>query len=79
MAGVYTIVEEGGRGTYLAYKLEVPESPGAVQQELRIFPQARFHLSIKVSIPGEHSRLAITLIYSESFRGGVGAGQLWND
>lgn len=46
---MYTLVEEGGRGTYLAYKLEVPETPGIVQEELRIFPQARFHLSMKVS------------------------------
>eukprot|EP00884_Botryococcus_braunii_P010603 jgi/Botrbrau1/19544/Bobra.0035s0036.1 len=45
--GAYTIVDDGGRDTYLAYKLEVPEEPGDVQKELRITPQARFHLSIK--------------------------------
>ena len=46
--GAYTIVDDGGRDTYLAYILEVPEEPGDVQKELRITPQARFHLSIKV-------------------------------
>ena len=44
--GIYAIVRERNK-TYLAYELELPEHPGAVQKELRIPPQASFVLSIK--------------------------------
>ncbi|WP_442756109.1 hypothetical protein ACNHKD_05665 [Methylocystis sp. JAN1] len=33
--------------TYLAYELELPEHPGAVQRDLKIPPRASFALSIK--------------------------------
>jgi hypothetical protein len=44
--GVYALVREGD-DTYLAYELELPAHPGAVQQDLKIPPHASFALSVK--------------------------------
>lgn len=47
--GVYVIEggKEGDRQTRLAYELELPQEPGAVQQELQIQKRANYVLSIK--------------------------------
>lgn len=47
-AGVYEIVDRGGRKTAIAYKLEIPQEPGEVQKELQIRQEASYTLSIKV-------------------------------
>lgn len=47
-AGVYEIVDRGGRRTSFAYKLEIPQEPGEVQKELQIRQEASYTLSIKV-------------------------------
>jgi hypothetical protein len=44
--GVYAIVRHGDH-THLAYALELPEQPGAVQEELNIEPEASYILSVK--------------------------------
>ncbi|WP_152053484.1 hypothetical protein [Tautonia marina] len=44
--GVYAIVRHGDH-THLAYALELPETPGTVQKELNIEPQASYILSVK--------------------------------
>lgn len=44
--GVYALVRDG-RETELAYSLELPHSPGPVQEELNIAPEARFVLSVR--------------------------------
>jgi hypothetical protein len=43
---VYAIVRHGDH-THLAYALELPETPGTVQKELKIEPQASYILSVK--------------------------------
>lgn len=48
-AGVYEIVDRGGRKTSFAYKLEIPKEPGEVQKELQIRQEASYTLSIKVN------------------------------
>ena len=48
--GVYVITREGSPETgqmHLAYELELPETPGAVQKAFRIAPKAAFALSVK--------------------------------
>ena len=47
-AGVYEIVDRGGRKTSFAYKLEIPQELGEVQQELQIKKEASYTLSMKV-------------------------------
>src|SRR5512135_1633268 len=44
--GVYALVRHG-RGTVLAYALELPERPGGVQEAFHIEPEGRFVLAIK--------------------------------
>jgi hypothetical protein len=44
--GVYALVRDG-QETELAYQLELPHSPGPVQEELNIAPEARFVVSVK--------------------------------
>lgn len=46
--GVYEIVDRGGRKTSFAYKLEIPQEPGEVQNELQIKKEASYTLSMKV-------------------------------
>ena len=46
--GVYEIVDRGGRKTSFAYKLEIPQELGEVQQELQIKKEASYTLSMKV-------------------------------
>lgn len=46
--GVYEIVDRGGRKTSFAYKLEIPQQLGEVQQELQIKKEASYTLSMKV-------------------------------
>jgi len=48
--GVYEIVNRDGRKTSFAYKLEIPQEPGEVQQELQIKKEASYTLSIKVPL-----------------------------
>lgn len=45
--GVYEIVNRDGRKTSFAYRLEVPQEPGEVQDELQIKKEASFTLSMK--------------------------------
>ncbi|KAL3131056.1 hypothetical protein ABBQ38_000372 [Trebouxia sp. C0009 RCD-2024] len=45
--GVYEIVDRGGRKTSFAYKLEIPQELGEVQQELQIKKEASYTLSMK--------------------------------
>ena len=45
-AGLYEIVNS--HSTQLAYKLQLPEAPGKVQEELNIGPEGTFKVSIKV-------------------------------
>lgn len=48
--GVYVIAREGSPETgqmHLAYELELPEKPGAVQKAFRIAPKAAYALSVK--------------------------------
>lgn len=47
-AGVYEIVSRDARKTSFAYKLEIPEEPGEVQQELQIKKEASYTISMKV-------------------------------
>jgi hypothetical protein len=44
--GVYALLRRG-RNLHLTYELELPERPGAVQQELNILPQGAYILSVK--------------------------------
>lgn len=44
--GVYVLSLEDGR-MHLSYDLELPETPGAVQEAFRIAPRASFALSVK--------------------------------
>lgn len=44
--GVYALVRENHK-LYLAYELELPERPGAVQKDFKIPPRGSFALSIK--------------------------------
>ena len=53
-AGVYEIVDRGGRKTSFAYKLEIPKEPGEVQKELQIRQEASYTLSIKVNTTSLH-------------------------
>ena len=49
VAGTYEIVvRQDGSSTNLAYKLELPEQPGAVQKELNIESEGSFKISVKV-------------------------------
>ena len=41
----------GKRDTHLLYRLEVPEEPGEVQHELRIFKQGKILISVKSAQP----------------------------
>ena len=50
-AGVYSIVLHGKRDSHLLYRLEVPEEPGEVQRELRIFKEGKILLSVKSALP----------------------------
>lgn len=52
--GVYEIVDRGGRKTSFAYKLEIPQEPGEVQQELQIKKEASYTLSMKVCSTVHH-------------------------
>lgn len=52
--GVYEIVDRGGRKTSFAYKLEIPQEPGEVQQELQIKKEASYTLSMKVCLTVHH-------------------------
>ena len=45
-AGIYEIVNS--HSTQLAYKLQLPEAPGKVQEELHIGAEGTFKVSIKV-------------------------------
>ena len=47
-AGVYEIVSRDQRKTSFAYRLEIPQEPGEVQQELQIKKEASYTLSMKV-------------------------------
>jgi hypothetical protein len=47
LVGVYELVV-AGRGSYLAYDLEVPEEPGEIQEHLGIEKIASCQISIKV-------------------------------
>ena len=49
-AGVYEIVNRDGRKTSFAYRLEIPQEPGEVQDELQIKKEASFTLSMKVNV-----------------------------
>ncbi|MDX2697348.1 hypothetical protein Sipo8835_18480 [Streptomyces ipomoeae] len=49
--GRYAIVRHGSH-THLSYELELPEQPGAVQQELTIEPEASYILAIKNPLAG---------------------------
>ena len=52
VAGTYEIVvREDGSSTNLAYKLELPETPGVVQKELNIESEGSFKISVKVGAP----------------------------
>jgi len=44
--GVYCIVASG-RNTYLAYELELPKKPRAVQKTLNLLPKASYVISVK--------------------------------
>lgn len=44
--GVYVLARTG-HSLHLAYALELPEKPGAVQRELNILPEGSFALSVK--------------------------------
>lgn len=48
---MYEIVNRDGRKTSFAYRLEVPQEPGEVQDELQIKKEASFTLSMKVNVP----------------------------
>ena len=52
--GVYEIVDRGGRKTSFAYKLEIPQELGEVQQELQIKKEASYTLSMKVLTHAQH-------------------------
>ena len=41
-------MDRGGRKTSFAYRLEIPQEPGEVQQELQIKKEASYTLSMKV-------------------------------
>ena len=41
-------MDRGGRKTSFAYKLEIPQEPGEVQNELQIKKEASYTLSMKV-------------------------------
>lgn len=45
--GVYQLVSHEGRHTHLVYGLELPKTPGEVQDELRIKDEASYILSVK--------------------------------
>lgn len=48
--GVYVVTREGSEETgqmHLAYELELPERPGAVQKAFKIAPKAAYALSVK--------------------------------
>lgn len=45
--GVYAIAMKGGDHTHLAYVLELPKSPGEVQDAFNIEPEASFILTVK--------------------------------
>ena len=50
VAGTYEIViRQGGSSINLAYALELPEQPGAVQKELNIESEGSFKISVKVA------------------------------
>ena len=64
-AGVYEIVDRGGRRTSFAYKLEIPAEPGEVQKELQIRQEASYTLSIKVNtrlVSGRTASACIALL-----------------
>ena len=55
LSGVYSIVEHGN-DTRLVYKLELPETPGDVQDEFKITNVGNYHISIKVCGDHKHSQ-----------------------
>ena len=52
--GVDEIVDRGCRKTSFAYKLEIPQELGEVQQELQIKKEASYTLSMKVITHAQH-------------------------
>ena len=45
--GVYGIIEHKGAHTHLAYILELPRQPGAVQENLGLHPRASYIITVK--------------------------------
>ena len=45
---MYELVSRDQRKTSFAYRLEVPQEPGEVQEELQIKKEASYTLSLKV-------------------------------
>ncbi|KAK9821292.1 hypothetical protein WJX81_001710 [Elliptochloris bilobata] len=83
--GVYSIVQSGSRNTHLLYRLEVPEEPGEVQQELRIFKEGKIVISVKNPTKrnppgaglGGSQKAEFPKDKMEEFEGGPPGGYAW--